>query len=99
MTRDISKENLIPIIKNAFKPYKCHAQIYDGIQVSFRVFDNNGESIFTTSPLLKEMQSSLTLSNRLMRIREVMKHEGYNLDHWEYYSLGGPPRKSCPSAP
>lgn len=83
MIRDISKETLIPIIKDAFKPYKCYVKIENGTQVDIRVLDNNGESIFTTSPLLKEMQASSTLRNRLIRIREAMKREGYILDHWE----------------
>ena len=82
MTRNTSIENLIAIIKNALKPYECPAKV-DQNRINFGALDDNGESIFTTSPLLKEMQASSTLRNRLIRIREAMKREGYILDHWE----------------
>ena len=85
MSRNISKENVITIIKEAFKPLECYAELEDRQnRVGFRVFDDENKTLYNSPSIsIKEAQSITRLNTILLKIRYSIESQGVILEPWK----------------
>ena len=85
MSRDISKENVIIIIKHAFKPLECCVELEDrGNRIGFCVFDDNGETLYNSPSIpVKIALRSQRLNEILLEVRKLLENQEVILEPWE----------------
>ena len=84
MTRDISKEKVLPIIEAAFAPLECAAKFDDRDNiVHFRVFDSEGEPLLNVEDvLMQRLQNTDGMKSIIDQSRDSLIERGYKLDPW-----------------
>lgn len=80
----ISGELALSIIRNAFAPLHCGAEIYDGNRARFNLVDDAGTSIARVDNIESdEFMDTERLGWLLVRVREdVIAHQGVELQPW-----------------
>ena len=84
MTRDISKEEVLPIIEAAFAPLVCTAESDDrGNIVHFSVYDSEGVRLLNIeNVLVQRLQNSGGMKSIVGQERDSLIELGYKLDSW-----------------
>ena len=86
MSRDISKEQVLSIIKVAFAPLKCSVESSDnGNKVNFRVFDSEGAPLLNIEDvLMQRLQNTEGIMSIIGQSRNRLIKRGYKLDSWQF---------------
>ena len=79
-----SAEEICAIIKSAFKPLRCVAEIWDyEMKIRFRVFDPNDEALFTCkNAITSDLQDDATLNAIILEARSKLESKGLTLMPW-----------------
>ena len=84
MSRDISKEQVVPILQTAFSPLECSVEVFDsGDKVRFRVFDVGGDPLLNVDEvLMRRLQDTGGMQSNIGQSRDRLIQRGYKLDPW-----------------
>lgn len=85
----ISMEKAIEVLKSAFYPMRCEAEIWDyGQKIRFRVFDDDNKALLRMEDITKSQATDPdSLANLIGPARESLARRGHELQEWSNDSI------------
>jgi hypothetical protein len=84
MSRDMTVEKAVSVIKNGFLPLECVVEVFDdGNKARFRVYNQDGRSVLSVSEVLvRRLQARYGIRGIIGKCRSRLRIRGYQLLDW-----------------